>query len=451
MDGLNIKLQSLIDIQENPFVLIDGDYRIVAANRAYCQAYGIRPEAVEGRKCHEISHHSPVPCHMNGEHCPHREVFASGQPCRTLHIHYDQNNQPEHVRLSGHPIRSEDGTLYLGEMIFPLAAATDLECDDMRMIGQSPAFLACVDSLTAAAESEAPIVLYGESGVGKDLAARYIHKRSGRHGKPCFTLDCASITESLFESELFGHERGAFTGCIGRKQGLYELADGGTLFLDEVGEIPLAIQAKLLRVLETGEFRRVGGREILRADVRIVCATNRNLLEMVEDGRFRLDLYYRISAIDIMLPPLRERLTDIPALVELILSRTSGSSGPRYRLTDAALERLTTYHYPGNVRELRNILLKAAALCTKGVIDSDHILIGNDLHAPATVPSRQHPAPGTGPDASMTEMEARHIATLLGRHQGRRRIVARILGISERTLYRKINQYGLRESRQNQN
>ena len=442
MNNLEIELQSLFDAQENPFVLIDAGYQIVAANQAYSAAYGLTPEQIVGRACHEVSHHSPVPCHQNGEHCPHQQVFATGIPCQALHIHYDQSNRPEHVRLKGYPVRGVDGTMYLGEMIFPLAPAEEMNCDDMRMIGRSPAFLSCVDNLTSAAESEASILLYGESGVGKELAAHYVHKRSSRHGKAYLAVDCAAISDSLFESELFGHERGAFTGCIGRKQGLFELADGGTLFLDEIGEIPLALQAKLLRVLETGEFRRVGGREVLTADVRVVSATNRNLLDMVDQGLFRQDLYYRISGIDLMLPPLRERRTDIPALAESMLPRKGSSM--RYRLTEAAIARLMAYRYPGNIRELRNIVLKGAALSARGVIDAEHILLKESHIVPQIAYAGALPLVSSNSalaPPSMTQVEEQYVAALLVQHRGHRRTVADILGISERTLYRKLSRY----------
>jgi two-component system response regulator AtoC len=447
MSTLNIEVQSLINAQENPFVLIDSEYRIVAANEAYCTAYGVSSQEIVGRYCHEISHHSAVPCHQNGEHCPHQEVFATGKTCQTVHMHYDQSNRPERVRLKGHPITGLDGSLYLGEMIFPLENTKELDCDEMRMIGRSPAFLACVDNLTSAAESEAPILLYGESGVGKELAAQYIHRRSCRNLKPFIAVDCASIAESLFESELFGHERGAFTGCIGRKQGLFELADDGTLFLDEIGEIPLTMQAKLLRVLETGEFRRVGGREILKADVRVVSATNRNLLEMVDQGRFRQDLYYRISGIDVSLPPLRDRRQDIPALAEAMLSRIQNPGGARYRLSEDAVVRLMAYHYPGNVRELRNLMLKAAALSSTGLITEEHILLNGGALPALLGTAHRATSESSRVPPSISEVEAQYIAELLDRHSGHRRKVAEILGISERTLYRKLNRYQLRNLR----
>ena len=446
------ELQSLIDVQENPFVLIDEHYRIVAANRAYCANYGMDQQEVVGKTCHEVSHRSDVPCHQNGEDCPHQAVFRTGQPHEVIHTHFDRHNRPEYARIKGHPIQGNGTQRYLGEAIYHIASSDELDCDDMRMVGKSPAFLACLDHLTRAAESEAPILLLGESGVGKELAAQYIHRRSTRANKAFIAVNCASIAETMFEDELFGHERGAFTGCIGRKQGLFELADGGTLFLDEAGEIPPTMQAKLLRVLESGEFRRLGGTDTLRADVRLVSATNRDLLEMAEENHFRLDLYYRIAGIDLRLPNLRERRSDIPALTETMLKRITQAGAPRCKLTDEAMEKLVAHQFPGNVRELRNILLKAVAMSSHGIISAAHIHLGGNsplqshTHAHDTdTPAHGIPSQATqaSKGESMAELEARHITDLLVQHQGHRRNVADVLGISERTLYRKLKVYGL--------
>ncbi|NNM83196.1 MAG: sigma 54-interacting transcriptional regulator [Burkholderiales bacterium] len=433
-----MELQSLIDVQENPFVLIDEHYRIVAANRAYCANYGVDRKSIVGRLCHQVSHLSSVPCHRNGEDCPHQEVFRSGAMHEVMHTHYDRLNREEYVRIKGHPVSGSDGKRYLGEAIFHIAGSAELDCSEMQMIGNSPAFLSCLDHLTRAAETEAPILLLGESGVGKELAAQYVHKRSSRRNRPFVALNCASIPETMFEDELFGHERGSFTGCIGRKQGLFELADGGILFLDEIGEMPLAMQAKLLRVLERGEFRRLGGSAVLHADVRLVFATNRDLPEMAKEGRFRLDLYYRIAGIDVRLPSLKERSSDIPALAEALLKRLGRSGMPTCRLTDDALEKLMTYSYPGNVRELRNILMKAVAVCNNGIISAEHVHPGNQPLVHQILPAVEEKS-----ERSMEEVESSHIAELLDRHNGHRRIVADLLGISERTLYRKLKRYGL--------
>jgi len=309
---MDIDFQSLIDTHEQPFVVIDRRYRIVAANQRYCDAYGMTPAAIVGKLCHAVSHHSQRPCHENGEQCPHQALFTRDEAVEVLHTHYHADNQPERTRIRGHRLRGAAGEIYLGEQLFPLEAQAGSECDAMQMIGQSPAFMACVDKLARVAESEASILLYGESGVGKELAARFIHARSNRAGMAFIVINCAAVPENLFESELFGHERGAFSGSSGLKKGLFELADNGTLFLDEVGEIPLAMQAKLLRVLETGEFRRVGGIRTLTANVRVVSATNRKLLDEVDARRYRLDLYYRLAGIDVTLPPPCRRCASAP-------------------------------------------------------------------------------------------------------------------------------------------
>ncbi|MHB8849215.1 MAG: sigma-54 interaction domain-containing protein [Burkholderiales bacterium] len=454
---LDPEISSLIEVHSSPFVLIDEQYRIVGANQAYCDNYGLTRDQVTGRRCHEVSHHSPVPCHLNGEDCPHQAVFQQGTFHEVIHTHFDRNHRPEYARIQGYPIRGDAGVRFLGEAIIQISNPEELDCDEMRMIGSSPAFLRCMELLSRTAQSGAAVLLLGESGVGKELAAHYLHKRSLRRDKPFVAVNCAAIAEAMFEDELFGHERGAFTGCIGRKQGLFELAEGGTLFLDEVGEIPPTLQVKLLRVLESGEFRRVGGTETLRADVRIIAATNGDLLKMTKTGLFRSDLYYRISAIDLHLPSLRERRSDIPALAEAILKQIAVNGTPRCKLTDDALAKLAQYHFPGNVRELRNILLKAVAICHHYVISAEYIVLGNslpewtpqaqgigDATAGQTVPAISMAASGkVAQRVPMAQMEAGYIAELLRIHRGHRRNVADTLGISERTLYRKLKRYGL--------
>jgi transcriptional regulator with PAS, ATPase and Fis domain len=432
-----VDLQEIIEAHDQPFVVIDEQYRIVAANRRYCDSYGVSLEAILDRRCHEISHHSPSPCHENGEQCPHQALFRNGQSTVVLHTHYHADDEPERTRIRGHAIRGLDGRLYLGEILYPLETSSELDCKDMRMIGHSPAFLACVDNLARVAESEASVLLFGESGVGKELAARFVHDRSARSSGPFIAINCAAVPENMFENELFGHERGAFTGSTGQKKGLYELADGGTLFLDEISEIPLALQAKLLRVLETGEFRRVGGTRTLKADVRLVSATNRNLLDWVDQKLFRLDLYYRLAGIDVALPPLRERREDIPALADVLLSRLSGGSRMRCRLDKGALEALRHYDFPGNVRELRNLLQRAMVRCRDGVIRAEDL----SLEVPANGSTQPPAAPSAG---SLNELEKDYISELLDKHGGHRRTVAELLGITERTLYRKLKQHGLK-------
>jgi DNA-binding NtrC family response regulator len=344
-----------------------------------------------------------------------------------------------------------------------------------------------LEQLKLAAAADAPILLQGETGTGKDLAANFIHQHSSRHNKPFLTLDCTVLTESLFEAEVFGHERGAFTGSVGEKEGLFEVVNGGTLFLDEIGEMPAQLQAKLLRVLETGEYRRVGGHKTLHTNARIICATNRNLGSDIDSKDFREDLYYRIACLHIQMPNLRERLQDVPLLATTLLEAISQSTGRPYQLSPDSLMELQTYHYPGNVRELRNILSVAAAQVADGRLEAKNIaevvrcmksrrrasrkrrasddkierrstqMVGSGTQAIKSktrrtsdvgIDSRSRPETATSAKAAtdkntLQNMESQHIAQLLKLHKGNRRQVADALGISERTMYRKLKRYGL--------
>jgi two-component system response regulator AtoC len=439
---ISVDVQSLIDAQDNPFVLIDKEYNVVAANKAYCQAYGISENDIVGRKCYQVSHRSEVPCHLNGEDCPHKQVFETRQPHQVLHIHYDAHAQSEHVRIKGSPIFGPGNSVYLGEAIFPLAHRQDLDCEHQCLIGQSKIFQACIECLTRAAKTDASVLLSGASGVGKDLAAEYIHRRSARNGHPFTMIDCATVAESVFESELFGHERGAFSGCIGRRPGMFEQADGGTLFFKEIGGLPYKLQGRLLRALETGQFRRVGGRDLLSADTRIICASSKNLRQLVANNHFRADLYYRIAGILCEIPSLRQRRTDIPDIAHALLQRMGSREEPSYRLTNDAVEILLSYDYPGNVRELRNILQRAASLSTNGIITAEELHIDESIEFEST-DNTLHITDQEGQEPSIKGLESQYIAELLAEHHGKRSKVAQILGISERTLYRKLKQYGL--------
>jgi DNA-binding NtrC family response regulator len=273
-----------------------------------------------------------------------------------------------------------------------------------------------------------PVLLLGETGTGKEMVARAIHAASPRAEAPFIAVDCSGLAETLFESELFGHERGAFTGAVSRKSGLVEAAAGGTLFLDEVGDIPLGLQVKLLRLLETGAFRRVGGVEPLHASFRLIAATHRNLGRMVREERFRSDLYFRIAAFPVELPPLRERRKDIPLLARSLLQRIAPTR--RLTLNHEALDALQLHDFPGNIRELRNMLERASLLADGSVIGREHLppILRGSAEASAS---------------ALAYAERRALETALAAHSGNRRELAAALGVSERTLYRKLRRLGL--------
>jgi two-component system response regulator AtoC len=453
----SIDLQSMVDSHEQPFVVIDSEYRIVAVNSAYQRHFGTDGQEAVGRFCFQVSHNKDAPCHEFGEDCPHLNLFEIGKQDSCLHTHYDKSQRMCKVRVTAYPLRGGDGRLYMGELIQELSAPEERRLNGRRLVGSTAPFLACLEQLKMAAAVHAPILLQGETGTGKELAANFIHKHSPRSGKPFLTVDCTVLTESLFEAEVFGHARGAFTGSVGEHVGLFEQADGGTLFLDEVGELPLSQQAKLLRALESGQYRRVGGRSYRKADVRIVCATNRHLWESVTAGQFREDLYYRIACLAVRLPPLRERLDDIGLLAENLLDPVGRTLSRRFALTADAIDLLKQYDYPGNVRELRNILLIAATHSTNGEIGApliNEVLLGqarNGTQTPeATDKTVQEGISATPPGGSLAtgaatlhDVEARHIADLLAQHNNNRRKVADLLNISERTLYRKLKRYHL--------
>ncbi len=304
------------------------------------------------------------------------------------------------------------------------------------IVGDSPAIQAVFNLIEQVGPSDSTVLVHGESGVGKELVARAVHETSERASQPFVVIDCTALQESLLESELFGHERGAYTGAGGLKHGLLEVADSGTLFLDEIGELTPAIQAKLLRALETGSFRRVGGTESVQVDVRVLAATNRNLDELVNDGRFRKDLFFRLNVVSIVVPPLRSRREDVPDLARHFTRQCQSPAGGVKEVSLEAMELLCAYDWPGNVRELQNTI-ERAALLTK----SDRI-VPDDLPESVLGAAPQAHEDVAQP-CSLREAEGRHIAEVLGRVDGHRASAARILGISERQLYRKIRDHRL--------
>src|SRR5262245_9188105 len=309
------------------------------------------------------------------------------------------------------------------------------ESERYRLVGSSPAMQRVVQLIERVAPTDSVVLVRGASGTGKELVARALHYNSLRRERPLVTINCAALQETLLESELFGHERGAFTGAVQAKPGLFEVAEGGTLFVDEVAEMAPGLQAKLLRVLENGCFRRVGSTQEAQADVRVVAATNKPLEEDLKAGRFREDLYYRLNVVTIELPLLKDRRQDIPELVEHFLAtRQIGSA--RCRIQADALEALVRYDWPGNIRELANVLERAQILAQDRVITLDDL--------PESLVERAPPleVPAADP-RSLRGLERRHVMDVLEQENGNKAHAAKALGISRRALYRLIEKYDL--------
>ncbi len=434
------ELISYLDTLPEPHILFDTDYRILAANKAYQRSFG-GGQAIIGQTCYAVSHRYAGPCDKAGETCPLKQSMASGQRERVLHLHHTPAGEG-YVNIELAPVRGANGEIaYFIEKMEPLGASQGLP-DARALVGRAPAFGRMLELMARVAPSDATVMLQGESGTGKELVAKAIHDASQRAARPFVAVDCSGLTETLFESELFGHEKGSFAGASARRIGLVEAAAGGTLFLDELGDIPLGMQVKLLRLLETGTFRRVGASDFLKSDVRLISATHRNLRTMVDEGRFRQDLYFRLNTFPIALPALRERLTDVPLLAETLLARVA--PGRELHLSAAALDCLMAYDYPGNVRELRNVLERATLLCDGDKIQLDHLpaevvaaaAAGRKVGAGETAGCAD--SAGAAPTPTLAQLEDAALRRRLAAHSGNRKTLATELGISERTLYRKL-------------
>jgi transcriptional regulator with PAS, ATPase and Fis domain len=427
--SLPSELESLIEAMPEPRIVVDTEYHILAANLAYRREFGDSRQLI-GRTCYEVSHHFDRPCDQCGESCPRQGAQHTGQPTRVLHLHHTPDGE-EHVDVELIPIKDARGQIrYYMETINPLREF-GMASGAQGMVGRSPAYNHMLELINRAAPALTAVLLLGESGTGKELAAHALHSLGPRASKPFVPVDCSGMTETLFESELFGYEKGAFTGANQRKIGLVEAAAGGTLFLDELGDIPLNLQVKLLRLLETGTFRRVGGVETLRADFRLVAATHRQLKTMVESGSFRRDLYYRISAFPIHLPALRERREDMPMLIDTLLKRLAPERA--MQVGRKAMDRLCAYAFPGNIRELRNIMERAVLLADGNTIDSQHLPDDLDQAAPPSGPPEQ-----SAEILALEAAERRYVLWALRQAGGDKKSLAQQLGISERTLYRKL-------------
>ena len=428
------ELISFLEGLVEPHILFDRHYRILAANAAYRARFS-PGRSVVGQTCYAASHHYSVPCDQAGESCPLARARESGQKERVLHLHHTPHGE-DYVNIELTPLFDVSGEqIYFIEKMEPQPLAAG-RSQAQGLVGRSDAFHRMLELVARVAPSRAAVLLQGESGTGKELVARVVHESSERSERPLVVVDCTALPETLFESELFGHERGAFTGATAAKPGLVEAADGGTLFLDEVGDIPLTMQVKLLRLLETGTYRRVGSTELRHSDIRLISASHRDLRRMVAEGTFRQDLYYRLSTFPIRLPSLRERRSDIPLLAETLLQRLAPER--RLALSSEALAYLQSRQLPGNVRQLRNLLERAVLMCDGDTLQIQHFQMpgweedavpDGDAGMPGLAMSEMRP---------LQEIEDSALRQALASHRGSKAELARRLGISERTLYRRL-------------
>ncbi len=419
-----------------PRLVLGTDYRILAANVAYQKIFG-EGKAIVNQHCYEVSHHFLKPCDQQGESCPLKVAKKTKAPHRVFHIHHTPRGR-EHVDVELTPIMDQSGEIiFYIETLKQDQHASVIPSND-QPVGKSAKFVQMLGLVERVAHSNTPVLLLGESGTGKEVIADIVHKKSKRSQSGFVVVDCSGLTDTLFESELFGHRKGSFTGAYTEKKGLVELAEGGTLFLDEIGEIPLGQQVKLLRLIETNTYRKVGGIEVKKANFRLICATHRNLKKMVEEGSFRQDLYFRINAFAINIPALRERKEDIGLLAESLLRRLSPSK--RMEISVQAHAFLRNYPYTGNIRELRNMLERAILLTDTDKIEINHLVDEGEL---ADYQADLVSAKGIdfqGDILPLHIVESNYIQWALSEYCDKKKELASKLGLTPRTFYRKLRE-----------
>jgi len=420
----------MIDAIDKPAIFINQQYIIEAVNEHYRNTYPV--DIVPGKsQCFRVSHRNSKPCDQCGESCPIKQCKETGRSASEVHVHTTQNGQ-SYCDILMRPVYDATGELlgYL-EILDKLAFASNYP-NKGKMIGESKAFKDMLNKINRAAKSDIAVLLQGETGTGKELVSHALHSSSHRANKPFVVIECTGLADTLFESELFGYEKGAFTGATANKKGLVDAAQGGTLFFDEIGDVPLSMQVKLLRLLETQTYRPVGSVQLKQANFRLVCATHKNLLKMVKRGEFRQDLYYRVAGFSIQLPALRERPTDIPLLCNHILNTLPS----RKRLHKSALNLLTQYSFPGNIRELKNIIEQAYLLA------DEEVIYATDL--PDSLMADNQESNAVKRILTLEEAEARYLKSIVNNYKGSIDKLANSLGISQRTLYRKLQSHKLK-------
>jgi len=441
------KVQAVLDSIAEGVFTVDREGRITSLNRTAERILGYPAELVLGQPCQDV-----LPPEICGPGSPLAETLQAGGQIRNREVTIaGRNGKTVPLSLSAGPFRDEAGTR-LGA-VCTLRDLTEIEriAEERRsrtplvgIIGKHPRIREIFDLVEMIKDSDSTVLLQGESGTGKGLFARALHHLSPRRRFPFIKVSCAALPETLLESELFGHEKGAFTGAIKERKGRFELADKGTIFLDEIGDLTPSVQVKLLRVLQEQEFERIGGTQTITVDVRVIAATHRDLPQLMREGRFREDLYYRLNVIPIHIPPLRERKSDIPLLVEHLLSRFAAKGkGKATSVSPRAMTLLMEHQWPGNVRELENAL-EHAMVCSRGsVIEPEALpralLTGQATSAPLPGRSEPHaPSPGRG---RAPQKEA--ILRALESSRWNRGLAAAHLGIDRTTLWRQMRRLGI--------
>ena len=449
--------KTVIDTMADGLMIVDRKGVILSVNAAMETLTGYPAEELIGRSCHVLDCDTCSDA-RTGEEGHFCSLFRDETIRRCRCTLKQKNGTPLSVMKNASILRNTAGEIIGGVENFSdlrETVARETLITDLRqelngrqgfhgLIGDSPIMQKAYGLISSAARSEAPVILYGESGTGKELAARAVHDLSPRAENSLVKVNCAALNESLLESELFGHVKGAFTGADQNRVGRFEAAHGGDIFLDEIGEIPPTIQVKLLRVLQEKEVERVGDNRVIAVDVRIISATNKDLRTMIEAGAFREDLFYRIGVIPIRLPPLRERREDIPLLVNAFLHRVRlKAEKPVSGMTEEALDRLYAYDWPGNVRELINTIEYAFVVCRGGIIEPSHLpepILASDRPAAPRVAA---PLPKKEGRAATR----RRILQALDTAGGNKSEAARLLGISRVYLYKQLKKYDIRIER----
>ncbi len=430
---MNIHIvQSMINAIDKPAIFINTEYKILAVNEAYRSTY--ENEVIVGKsRCFEISHGHSQPCDKHGEDCPIAQCIETNRASNVVHIHNTEVGKT-YCDILMKPIKDEHGITTGFLEILDRINFASADSRDNKMIGASAPFKNMLTKINRAAKSEISLLLHGETGTGKELVAKALHESSRRAEKPFVVIECTGLNENLFESELFGHEKGAFTGATHAKKGLIEIAHGGTVFFDEIADVPLSMQVKLLRLLETHCYRSVGGLKQRKADFRLICASHKNLLDLVEQGLFRQDLYYRIAGFPIMLPALSERRDDIDSLALHFLSL---SELRHKRFSQAALDKLRTYDFPGNIRELKNVVEQSALLANEDVITEEDL--PDQVFSKVTKRVKQ-----TTQLVSLDKAEQEYLTEVCNTQKLPIDDLAEKLGISTRTLYRKLQKFDIK-------